>query len=154
MLVDKLKLVEAQFKDIGFPSSSSVLVLILERGMHFNPLSKPRPKGVRKGKNNLCYKTSTDMVIKDSSLIYCEGYALIEGIDYPFAHAWVSNDKHEVIETTWKTSGSEYFGIPFDRNYLLTSLFEKGAYGLLDPYYDRSILKVEPRLFLHPTIEA
>jgi hypothetical protein len=50
------------------------------------------------------------------------------------AHAWCINRAGIVIETTWETAGSAYYGISFSRDYLLDTLVTNKMYGLLSDY--------------------
>ena len=59
-----------------------------------------------------CYENSL-LYALDNDLLYCEGYAY--GSVIPVMHAWVLNpETGEVIETTWREPGTEYFGVALD----------------------------------------
>jgi len=71
-----------------------------------------------------CYKNATDLVINNPHLVYCEGYALFEGLNRPTYHAWVTGPHGYAIDVTWRKPGLLYAGVPFDREFLLRWLDE------------------------------
>ncbi len=58
-------------------------------------------------------------------LIYCQGYALSYESDLrPAQHAWVYIDE-QVIDVTWNYLSPCYFGIPFNRQWVMEKTEEK-----------------------------
>ena len=96
-----------------------------------------------------CFRNAALLALEDPGLVYVEGYAL--GI-IPVLHAWcVTRDGSEVAEVTWPEMGTEYYGIPFRREYLHSRLERYRMYGLIDQY-ERGfpILSEEPAEWRHP----
>lgn len=126
----------------GF-SYRSVYDFVLDRGSFWNeePLSKEErdilqeaSRGLRFEKKQ-CFYNSQRLIMGDSSgeLQYTEGFAHCGII--PVHHGWVVL-RGKVIDLTWKDqkgksriSGSGnflYFGVPFDRNLVLSRISETG----------------------------
>ena len=80
--------------------------------------TKPRPKGVRKLRDKLCFWNAFCRS-EEFGWRYVEGWALTDGV--PIHHAWCVDDKGTVIETTWKDLGEFYYGCTFDLTTLATS---------------------------------
>ena len=79
-----------------------------------------------------CFMNATNLVLEDPSLTYVEGFAA--GV-IPVHHAWVVDLDGSVIDPTWKDpENSTYFGVPFEREYLLETIQESGYYGLIDNF--------------------
>lgn len=100
----------------------------------FAPARLPRKYRPLKGPMKMCFHNAATAALKDRSLIYCEGYAssLI-----PVLHAWCLDPKGRVLELTWGTPGADYFGIPFQRGFLLRQALRNQSYGLLDQMQDQ-----------------
>lgn len=91
-----------------------------------------------------CFKNATDRALAYENLTYVEGYVTIYGV--PISHAWLIDKTGLVLEPTLRPNDAvgrigEYFGIPFDTNYVLKAAVKNKVYGLLDPYYARKTFK-------------
>ncbi len=78
-----------------------------------------------------CYHNCLSMLFAPENpddLIYCEGFALSDLVNvYPVQHAWVYIDK-QVIDVTWNQLSPCYFGIPFNRQWVMEKrLFRQEA---------------------------
>ena len=75
-----------------------------------------------------CYYNCLSMLFAPENpddLIYCEGYALsAKSKTYPHQHAWVYID-NQVIDVTWTALSPCYFGIPFNRQWIIEKTEEK-----------------------------
>ena len=81
---------------------------LLQHGKYFE-IGK-LPEDIQLGEMKACfYNAATTAIIH--GLRYVEGYtaAII-----PVHHAWCIDKDNKVIEVTWKTPGSAYFGIEFN----------------------------------------
>jgi len=114
---------------------------VLAHGQVFEapPAKKPRPKGFRKGRDKLCFMNATHAAFYGDEYHYVEGFAV--GGFFPVHHAWVTDAEGNVVETTWKTSGGQYFGVPFSMNVVGATIRATNVYGvfnavLLDQPYD------------------
>jgi len=115
----------------GMVASKTYEGIVLDHGQEYEPPVRPRPVGVRKGKNKLCFMNSYGLAF-EKGWQYVEGYALSGIVPFPVLHAWVVTDSGEVIETTWKDSGVAYFGIPFDFDFIHKVLLETRTHGVID----------------------
>lgn len=84
--------------------------LVLECGTAMEP--KPLPKKVKRGQPRLCYANCKQLVLKNRSLTYVEGYAMAVGVSLPLQHAWLLDTDGCAIDPTWETPGCCYLGIP------------------------------------------
>jgi hypothetical protein len=115
--------------------------LVLDLGIHFEPkIDSPFP-----GKRKECYKNCFHVILSDltndSNLYYCEGFAAYEGTIPIATHAWLINDRGEVIDPTWRDSQSfinpVYFGVVFNWKFVKAVASKTKVYGILDN--DRAI---------------
>lgn len=105
--------------------------IVLNYGRAFEAPAHPRPKGVRKGRNKLCFMNSYRLT--EQGYRYVEGFAIANiGIQFPIQHAWVVDDNDNVVETTWAESGVEYYGIVFDKDFIDKVMLELRTYGIMD----------------------
>jgi len=105
--------------------------IVLKYGRAFEAPAHPRPKGIRKGSNKHCFMNSYRLT--KQGYRYVEGFAIANiGVQFPIQHAWVVDDKDNVIETTWAESGLEYYGIIFDREFVNKVMLELKVYGIMD----------------------
>jgi len=105
--------------------------IVLKHGRAFQAPAHPRPKGIRKGRNKLCYMNSYHLT--EQSYRYVEGFAIANiSVQIPLQHAWVIDERDNVIETTWPESGLEYYGIIFDRELVDKVMLELRVYGIMD----------------------
>lgn len=99
----------------------------------------------------MCFKNCLMLMASSPELIYCEGYAMPEGIDFPIHHAWLLDEEGNVIDPTWTDpEGALYVGIPFDANYLFELAQRTGYANVFDNMQNASILKADPEEYLHP----
>lgn len=133
-------------REAGY-EGETMATLLLKHGVEYTAPVRPRPQGVRKMTDKMCFRNAANMVVGDSSLIYVEGYAA-SSIGFPCHHAWVVTRTGVLIDPTWRKVGTEYFGIPFNREYLFTVMARSGVYGILDNWKFRDILTDSPHEFL------
>jgi hypothetical protein len=113
---------------------SSTEKIILDLGVEFD--RKIESSFI--GKPRKCYKNAFDIVTSFSQpeLYYCEGFATYAGANIPVHHAWLVNDRSEVIDPTWHQPESfiepAYLGVVFDREFVRAVAVETGKYGILD----------------------
>jgi hypothetical protein len=133
----------------------SIEAFILAHGVPFIPA--PLPKGVHKGTFKECFSDAYKLASrKPDRYIYCEGYATSH-IGIPVLHAWDFDTKRGVVvDRTWHDNrGQEYFGVPFNINYVNTVIVRTEVYGILGNLYmvddERNPLIAAPSLYLHPS---
>ena len=129
-----LKFLEDYLETIAtkFSSQKTIEAIVWKMGRSFTPLDAPRPHGVYRGKSKECYSNAYRLA-DDIKYRYVEGFAISDiGILLPIQHAWVTDKKGNVIETTWPKSGFAYYGIPFGQTMLNKIISETGTFGVLD----------------------
>ena len=106
---------------------------VLREGQPFAaPSSVELPSDVSQGIVKECFKNCVNSVaMRGTDYLYCEGYAL--GI-IPMLHAWLVSPDGQVIDPTWRKPGTEYFGVLFNRKFVLEQTLKQETYGLLDAY--------------------
>ena len=123
-----LKAMAGMFERMNRPSIEAV---VLKHGEEFKSPARPRPKGIRKRTNKLCFMNSYHLA-ESRNMTYVEGFAISKGVPIPLHHAWVVDQSGEVIETTWRDPGDFYFGIALDLSFIHHVMFETRMYGVLD----------------------
>ena len=103
--------------------------IVLKHGKFYTP--QPLPKGYKRAKSKECFKNAYELSQREG-LTYVEGYAVPDFIDLPIHHAWVVDKAGNVIDNTWKTPGSVYFGISFDNEFVMSVIVETETYGVMD----------------------
>lgn len=131
---------------------------VLRTGRQFSKYL-PRPKWVKKGIIKECFSNCfREVSVHSKKLIYCEGYAV--GSVIPVHHAWLSTLDGEVIDPTWhdreiSNEKTEYWGIPFDWQFVLQTALRTKYYGVLDNWHENYPLlrgEVSEEIFLDPKI--
>jgi hypothetical protein len=109
--------------------------LILETGKPFLNKVEPPPF---KGKPKSCFQNCLQGLWDRPQLYYCEGFAITDDVDIAASHAWLLNDKAEVIDPTWTGEmfpGCTYFGVVFDTEFVVSFAAKTRRYGILDNDY-------------------
>lgn len=128
-ILEYLQAIESMSAEIGRKSIEGV---VLRHGRSFQPPVNPRPAGIKKGRDRQCYMNSY-RIASQMGWTYVEGFAISsDTIAIPVQHAWVVDDKGSVIETTWRRSGAEYYGIPLEFSFMHKVMLETKCYGILD----------------------
>lgn len=105
--------------------------LVLKEGQFFS--LRQKPKGVKFGKVKECFRNASNLALDRDDLFYVEGYASIEMTGgLPFEHAWCVDYQGYVIDNTWRTIGTSYYGVIFDTDYLRKVLVTTEQYGILE----------------------
>jgi len=106
---------------------------VLQEGFDFEP--SPYPEAYPPGVIKECFSNSISLVEHHpDELIYCEGYAA--GV-IPVLHAWCVTHDGKVVDPTWNahsrcSPGTEYLGVPLNREFVMETLAAKGTHGILD----------------------
>ena len=90
---------------------------------------QPLPKNINHGKPKNCYWNCQQLAFKRKDLIYVEGYAIAEDINFPLAHAWLLTNNGHAIDPTWETQGNCYLGVPFSTTWVKSFLAERKQRG-------------------------
>lgn len=106
---------------------------VKRHGSWYEPAA--RPSGLPIGKPNRCFVNAFMLALEDSTLTYCEGYALASPDSAKALHAWVTTGDGNVIDPTWHDPGVAYAGVPFQTQFLnLTHLKNGQLISVLDDY--------------------
>lgn len=126
--------VESINKDAPFRYKSSQR-LILETGKPF--FKRVEPAQFR-GKPKQCFQNCFEALLKHPELSYCEGYVIDDELPIAIHHAWLINDKLEVIDPTWNdkdSTGCTYFGVALNDEFVMDFARKTKHYGILDSDY-------------------
>jgi hypothetical protein len=93
-------------------------------------------KGRRMRAKN-CFGNATTLAMRDSSLVYCEGFV---NVIIPIHHAWCIRQDGGIVDPTLSLKGidgdereiGDYFGVPFPFEFVSAFVLKTGTYGLLD----------------------
>lgn len=121
---------------------------VLTHGVQCN--SQVLPGQYERGQVKQCFMNAFNLMMKHPELRYVEGYghSII-----PTLHAWCVDENLNVIDPTWDDSEkSVYFGVVFNRDYVLEATLQRGHYGLIDNYNERfPLLQGNEKDFLDTT---
>jgi hypothetical protein len=125
------QLLEMQLKAFG---ERPFVRFMLNHGRDY-PVGPETYAGPR-GTPQSCYMNATHLAINtqldDNALTYVEGSISVCGI--PIDHAWCINADGIVIDPTLKPDKEvrDYFGVPFQTDYVRKAILRNKVYGLLD----------------------
>ena len=97
----------------------------------------------RRAEPKACFQNATLLMLEQPDLTYVEGKVSVYGL--PIDHAWCVDPDGLVIDPTLVGDSDlsrlgGYFGIPFERDYVLKACKTNKVYGLLDGFYARKTL--------------
>ena len=109
---------------------SCIEEFVLKNGCWFE--NSPLPTAIKRGKRKECARNATRISL-DGDYVYVEGFALAPQL-IPIFHAWCVDAEGKVIDPTWDYHpGTAYFGVPFNREFVLEIMLNTGYYGILGP---------------------
>ncbi|MGR9449172.1 hypothetical protein [Rhizobium leguminosarum] len=93
-----------------------------------------RPQWLVPGEVKQCFRNATAFALVRDDVTYVEGFALDPALPIPLEHAWLVDDKGQVIDPTWDDNiGHVYYGVPFEINFVAAMMEQSGGQcGLLD----------------------
>jgi GNAT superfamily N-acetyltransferase len=105
---------------------------LLDEGEEFGPVVDIN--GFQKGPQKQCYMNAF-RALSDAKVgadwSYTEGKVYMPGFPFGIDHAWLSNSKGEVLETTIRdVAGLKYYGVPFKTGYVYDRAAQTGYYGV------------------------
>jgi hypothetical protein len=104
---------------------------------------------IRRGVKKQCYQNAMKLAQSSpDTLAYCEGYALPKGL-FPVHHAWCVTQEGVVVDPTWDTPGSHYFGIALDTEFCWEWMVKTGYWGLLGEHVPAEVARLKPEQFVH-----
>lgn len=116
------------------PSEAQVARFVIERGVDFEPVQ--RPKGVRKRRDRNCYINAQTCVLEGCvreifrGAQYVEGYAIPSGgALVPIKHGWITLDGVHAVDVTWQEPGAFYRGVVIDPKTLAERVLRIDAMG-------------------------
>ncbi|MGX1810885.1 hypothetical protein ACWIGI_34635 [Nocardia sp. NPDC055321] len=103
--------------------------LLLDLGRFF--VSGPRPPGIAKMPDRLCYENAAATARAHHGLLYTEGLATPSVASaLPLEHAWCVTPDGSVIDPTWESAGAVYFGVALADSTMVPT----GGGGLLSDF--------------------
>jgi hypothetical protein len=156
----------AEFKEKMGTTTFNLERWLLNHGESFGP-NIALPKGVGLMTQKECYSnTLKSLIHRDvdpAEWFYCEGLAVRFDLPVAFEHAWLGNRKGEVIDRTWRESGSgkrgrtrpvkageaAYYGIPYKLDFAKEQTFRRGYYGLHSNgiHYNKELIEMDPAVY-------
>lgn len=101
---------------------------IRARGKRWPNVSSDLPPDIERGQMGDCYSNALNAALGSRGrYIYVEGYA--NAGFFPMRHAWVVDGNGTVYDPTWP-DGEDYYGIPFETQWLLSYISETGFYSV------------------------
>lgn len=89
------------------------MILLKRHGRDFN--THGPAEGFDFGIPKMCFQNSLRLILANHHLTYCEGYAQPATMPgWVEHHAWCVDKRGNVIDTTWREGGLEYFGLAFE----------------------------------------
>ena len=108
--------------------------LLLAHGRAFQ--TKPRPGRLGLGYAKQCFRNATEVARHSANgrFAYVEGYA-VGTVPIPVEHAWVVDTRDGLAcEITWPLTGREYWGVQFDRDWLVEVVRSQPHYGVVERF--------------------
>lgn len=133
-LEQRTNLINRNLRDSSFIYNSTEQ-LIDTFGLFFFERLTPSPI---RGESEDYYKNCFNIVFDNREYTYCEGYAIYNEIESIVTHAWLINKAFHVIDPTWSENGVTkplYYGIPFNRSYVIKFAHSIQQYGILENDY-------------------
>ena len=115
---------------------SSVYDFLLVHGKNYQIKAFPEDLEDWKGVKGYCWHNAGSMVLEVNHLTYCEGYALAESLPIPLPHSWAIDPEENVVDPTWN-NGISYFGVPFDLDYVMFTMLERGYYASVIDFWEK-----------------
>ncbi|VVB53357.1 Uncharacterised protein [uncultured archaeon] len=107
---------------------------VLQNGKSFVP--KERPFSVSRLPLGKCFQNAFKVFMKHPEWSYVEGFAISTDamLPIPFQHAWLVDEQGNVIDPTWNPVGTEYFGVAFDRQFVMKTAIDRKHFGIMEDY--------------------
>jgi hypothetical protein len=106
---------------------------VLTEGVQCHPQVFPE-KMYDRGPLKQCFMNAFALMVANPDLRYAEGYG--QNI-IPTMHAWCVDKDLNVIDPTWRDpEASQYFGVVFDRDFVIETVLKKETYGVIDNYQE------------------
>ena len=124
------KLRSSHIRGTSFPEH------LLNHARFFNPPSDDSelPEWCVQGEMKQCYLNSiTGLMGAPDDVYYTEGYAFVDGLTgFPIQHGWLTTSNGDVIDPTWRDNkGVVYYGIRYNRDYVMDVVYETEMAGIL-----------------------
>jgi hypothetical protein len=114
------------------PAFATVRDLVVQQGRAYT--IQPLPRGQWSRGLQACYANALHAAMT-GRWVYVEGFAIPDNGELAILHAWVTDPKNPVVayDPTWG-KGREYYGIPFQLEYVLRVQQRAGHPGVLDTW--------------------
>lgn len=108
---------------------------LLEHGELFTAMLPVEPDRMMTPKQ--CFCNALDALEYDrvdrTRWFYTEGVFIVNNLPIPIHHAWLTNREGVVMDLTSRAAaehGGQYWGIPYDFDFLMSAIIEQSHYGL------------------------
>jgi hypothetical protein len=110
---------------------ASLAEFVLRHGAEYE--YAPKPKSIRWGTVQQCFKNAWKLAYFYDELTYCEGYGLSL---IPTPHAWCITADGKVVDNTWRPRDgtAQYFGVAFPIEVVNRAITLSGHYGVLQDW--------------------
>lgn len=94
-----------------------------------------KPAGVKQGDPRQCFDNAYKLALSDSKYTYNEGFATSSEKDgyQTVWHAWVTDSSGGVIDNTFTSPGTSYFGTKFPTDFVTAVRAETGSNAVINP---------------------
>lgn len=145
-LIDFIQMMASAYPEHQRSGHRDFLLMLLEHGRLWTPA--PLDQQPERGEARQCYRNALELSY--GTPLYCEGYAVANGVPIPILHAWCLTEDGLVLEPTWSEPGVAYLGIAVTRDYHMKIMMATRRSDLIQsgfPWFD-------PATCLHPVTEA
>ena len=101
------------------------------------------------GAERECYRNAYMLAQDHPELIYCEGFACAAGL-FPMHHAWCVTTSAQVIDPTWASEQTSYWGIPMQLEFVRNFIQKTQVWGVLGEHVSLKIAQLQAAKFIHP----
>jgi hypothetical protein len=99
------------------------------------PETAELPEGIEAGEPRMCFYNALMCIMAqandDLGLTYVEGFGATGVVEWGTPHAWLVDKGGRVYDPTWGDKGTAYWGVAFDRDFVLNTILEKGTTGII-----------------------
>jgi len=114
---------------------ASVYFMLRDHGRKWQ--QKTLPSTISFGTLGECFKNAALLAMEHPELTYVEGFATCV---IPMHHAWCVDPDGNVVDSTWRTLGTSYFGIPMSTDYVRETALRTGLYSVFFNMRNRELI--------------
>jgi hypothetical protein len=143
-LSDCVKLLASQLESLNM--DNTIYTMVKRYGIELSPTRQWHYPDYNVPKQ--CFKNAAGLALA-TGFTYFEGYIDVHGV--PIHHAWCVDDSKQIVDPTLTDPRIlDYFGIPFNIEFVIRCATQTRYYGVLDNIGLAKIYKMDPMEFLDP----